>query len=161
MYRLLACLLFATSLPAMAQIYEYTDANGNKAFTNQPPPTGVNATPVELQPTNGANVPDFPPPAAPAPAASGNQQQTSNSNATTEDQHYTTDDGYDYYNNPGPAGPAGVDAVGADPGRGRAGTPRVDPVGADPGRGTAGSAAGDAVGADPGPGRAGGAGRGR
>ncbi|MEZ1513229.1 DUF4124 domain-containing protein, partial [Pseudomonas soli] len=28
-----SCLLLAAALPAMAQIYQYTDANGNKVFT--------------------------------------------------------------------------------------------------------------------------------
>ncbi|VFT28979.1 penicillin-binding protein [Pseudomonas aeruginosa] len=40
-----SCLLLAAALPAMAQIYQYTDANGNKVFTNQPP-DGVQAQTV-------------------------------------------------------------------------------------------------------------------
>jgi hypothetical protein len=123
MYRLLACLLFATSLPAMAQIYEYIDAQGNKAYTNQPPPTGVSTTPVELEPTNGA---DVPPPSATPPPSPAKQQpavpQTSNSSADSDDEDVQYDE--DYYDNlhrhPGPVGP---DAVGADPGRGHIGTP--------------------------------------
>jgi len=48
---LLACLLLALSLPAAAQIYSYTDANGNRVFTNEPP-QGSNAEVVQLPPTN-------------------------------------------------------------------------------------------------------------
>ena len=48
---LTACLLCALALPAAAQIYKYTDANGNTVFTNQPP-EGQAAETVELPPTN-------------------------------------------------------------------------------------------------------------
>ncbi|MDO8332845.1 MAG: DUF4124 domain-containing protein, partial [Pseudomonas sp.] len=48
---LLACLLLALSLPAVAQIYSYTDASGNRVFTNEPP-QGSNAEIVQLPPTN-------------------------------------------------------------------------------------------------------------
>jgi hypothetical protein len=48
---LTACLLCALALPAAAQIYKYTDANGNTVFTNQPP-EGQAAQSVELPPTN-------------------------------------------------------------------------------------------------------------
>jgi hypothetical protein len=48
---LLACLLLALSLPATAQIYSYTDANGNQVFTNEPP-QGSDAQAVQLNPTN-------------------------------------------------------------------------------------------------------------
>jgi hypothetical protein len=48
---LLACLLLALSLPAAAQIYSYTDANGNRVFTNEPP-QGSDAQAVQLNPTN-------------------------------------------------------------------------------------------------------------
>ena len=48
---LLACLLLALSLPASAQIYSYTDANGNRVFTNEPP-QGSDAQAVQLNPTN-------------------------------------------------------------------------------------------------------------
>ncbi|MBF7728575.1 DUF4124 domain-containing protein [Pseudomonas sp. N040] len=47
----LACLLMLLAIPASAQIYSYTDANGNKVFTNQPP-DGIDAAPVQLQPMN-------------------------------------------------------------------------------------------------------------
>ena len=40
MRTLLTCLLLALSLPATAQIYSYTDANGNTVYTNQPPEIG-------------------------------------------------------------------------------------------------------------------------
>lgn len=48
---LTACLLCALAMPAAAQIYKYTDANGNTVFTNQPP-EGQPAESVELKPTN-------------------------------------------------------------------------------------------------------------
>ena len=51
MRTLLTCLLLAISLPATAQIYSYTDANGNKVFTNQPP-EGIDAQTIDLPPTN-------------------------------------------------------------------------------------------------------------
>ena len=44
-------ILLLIALPATAQIYKYTDANGNTAYSNQPP-DGVNAQPVELPPLN-------------------------------------------------------------------------------------------------------------
>lgn len=48
---LTACLLCTLALPAAAQIYKYTDANGNTVFTNQPP-EGQSSETVELPPTN-------------------------------------------------------------------------------------------------------------
>ncbi|MFI8394749.1 DUF4124 domain-containing protein [Pseudomonas sp. Choline-02u-1] len=44
-------ILLLIALPAAAQIYKYTDANGNTAYSNQPP-DGVQAQPVELPPLN-------------------------------------------------------------------------------------------------------------
>lgn len=48
---LTACLLCTLALPAAAQIYKYTDSNGNTVFTNQPP-EGQSAESVDLPPTN-------------------------------------------------------------------------------------------------------------
>lgn len=48
---LLACLLLSLTLPATAQIYKYTDANGNTVFTNQPP-DGTKTEEVSLPTTN-------------------------------------------------------------------------------------------------------------
>ncbi len=48
---LTACLLCALALPASAEIYKYTDANGNTVFTNQKP-EGQDAEAVSLPPTN-------------------------------------------------------------------------------------------------------------
>ena len=48
---LTACLLCTLALPAAAQIYKYTDSNGNTVFTNQPP-EGQATESVELPPTN-------------------------------------------------------------------------------------------------------------
>lgn len=73
---LLICLLSsALAFPASAQIYKYTDANGNTAYSNQPP-DGAKAKPVELPPLNsvGPSTPrNEPPPAPPAeqPASAG------------------------------------------------------------------------------------------
>lgn len=68
---ILIALLLAAALPASAQIYKYTDANGKTVFTNQPP-TNVDAKPVELPPTNTVG------PQAPvaAPSDSGTQDQS-------------------------------------------------------------------------------------
>jgi hypothetical protein len=44
-------LLLLLALPAAAQIYKYTDADGNTAYSNQPP-EGVPAQAVELPPLN-------------------------------------------------------------------------------------------------------------
>ncbi|MFR0692358.1 DUF4124 domain-containing protein [Enterobacterales bacterium AE_CKDN230030158-1A_HGKHYDSX7] len=67
---ILTALLLAAALPASAQIYKYTDANGKTVFTNQPP-TNVDAKPVELPPTNTVG------PQAPvaAPANGGSDSQ--------------------------------------------------------------------------------------
>lgn len=56
-------LLLIFMAPAMAQIYKYTDDNGNTVFTNQPP-DGVAADTVELPPANTVNIrtPEPPPP---------------------------------------------------------------------------------------------------
>ncbi|MBC3269555.1 DUF4124 domain-containing protein [Pseudomonas sp. SWRI81] len=70
MGRTLLYILLLTALPAVAQIYKYTDANGNTAYSNQPP-DGVQAQPVELPPLN--RVEPQTPAAAPAPAAAERQ----------------------------------------------------------------------------------------
>jgi hypothetical protein len=44
-------ILLLIALPAAAQIYKYTDADGNTAYSNQPP-DGVKAQPIELSPLN-------------------------------------------------------------------------------------------------------------
>jgi hypothetical protein len=44
-------ILLLIALPTTAQIYKYTDAQGNTAYSNQPP-DGVTAQPVELPPLN-------------------------------------------------------------------------------------------------------------
>ena len=68
---LLACLLLILSLPAAAQIYSYTDAKGNKVFTNEPP-QGSDAKAVDLPPTNSIAAP-------PAASTNGNASPASNS----------------------------------------------------------------------------------
>ncbi|RAI66322.1 DUF4124 domain-containing protein [Pseudomonas fluorescens] len=44
-------ILLLIVLPATAQIYKYTDANGATAYSNQPP-DGVSAQPIDLPPLN-------------------------------------------------------------------------------------------------------------
>lgn len=68
MRRYLACLLLLICVPAMAQIYKYTDANGNTAFSNQPP-DGASAEAVELKPLNSIEAQR---PVAPASTATQN-----------------------------------------------------------------------------------------
>lgn len=75
MRRSLICLLLLIALPAAAQIYKYTDANGNAAFSNQPP-DGVRAQVVELPPLNSVDTQKMLSPAttAPNPPSSGEAQ---------------------------------------------------------------------------------------
>jgi len=79
MGRSLLLLLLAVALPAAAQIYKYTDASGNTAYSNQPP-DGTAAQTVELPPLNSVGQQQsytlpLPTPAtaapAPAPANTG------------------------------------------------------------------------------------------
>jgi hypothetical protein len=63
-------ILLLIALPAAAQIYKYTDAAGNTAYSNQPP-DGVKAEAVELPPLN--SVERQAPPVPPATAVSQNQ----------------------------------------------------------------------------------------
>lgn len=56
-------LLLIISAPAIAEIYKYTDAQGNTVFTNQPP-EGISAERVELPPANTVTIQ---PSAAPPP----------------------------------------------------------------------------------------------
>lgn len=67
MRRSLVCLLLLVALPAAAQIYKYTDANGNTAYTNQPP-EGTKAQVVDLPPLPSINTVK-PAPATPAAPA--------------------------------------------------------------------------------------------
>lgn len=62
----LPLLLLLFALPAVAQIYKYTDANGNTAYSSQPP-NGTKAETVDLPPLNSVNTvaPVTPPPAPP------------------------------------------------------------------------------------------------
>ncbi|MHC8409070.1 DUF4124 domain-containing protein [Pseudomonas sp. Hz4] len=64
-------ILLLIALPAAAQIYKYTDANGNTAYSNQPP-DGVKAQPVELPPLNRV---ESQPPGEPAPPAEANGRE--------------------------------------------------------------------------------------
>ena len=67
----LALVLLLLALPAVAQIYKYTDANGNTAFSNQPP-DGMKAETVDLPPLNSVGTAA---PAPPSPSPSQNQTQ--------------------------------------------------------------------------------------
>lgn len=64
----LACLLLLVCLPAMAQIYKYTDANGNTAYSNQPP-DGARAEVIELKPLNSIEPRTTAAPTSPAPSS--------------------------------------------------------------------------------------------
>ncbi|MHC8348273.1 DUF4124 domain-containing protein [Pseudomonas sp. RT4P38] len=64
-------ILLLIALPAAAQIYKYTDADGNTAYSNQPP-DGVKAQPVELPPLNRA---ESQAPGGPAPPAEANARE--------------------------------------------------------------------------------------
>jgi hypothetical protein len=69
MQRLLLLMIACLCLPGVAdaQIYSWTDAQGNVVFSDQKPPPGVTSRSVELQP-----LPTVPAaPAAPSPAAGG------------------------------------------------------------------------------------------
>ncbi|MGE8153781.1 DUF4124 domain-containing protein [Pseudomonas vancouverensis] len=57
-------ILLLIALPAAAQIYKYTDADGNTAYSNQPP-DGVKAQPLDLPPLNSVQTQS---PGTPAPA---------------------------------------------------------------------------------------------
>lgn len=52
---LLICLLLSLALPASAQIYKYTDANGNTVFTDTPP-EGQPRENIELPKTNSVTM---------------------------------------------------------------------------------------------------------
>jgi hypothetical protein len=67
MRRILTCLLLTLALPASAQIYTYTDANGNTVFTDQLP-QGQAAQSVELPATNTVEM------SAPSVPASGSRE---------------------------------------------------------------------------------------
>ncbi|MGH8419557.1 MAG: DUF4124 domain-containing protein [Pseudomonas sp.] len=69
----LALVLLLLALPAVAQIYKYTDANGNTAFSNQPP-DGTKAETVDLPPLNSVETAG-PTPAVPAPPQNQTQAQ--------------------------------------------------------------------------------------
>lgn len=70
---MLMLVLLASAGPAMAGIYKYTDANGNTAYSNQPP-DGVAAQPVELPPLN--SIEPQAPSAQPAQAPTGEQPRS-------------------------------------------------------------------------------------
>lgn len=67
------CLLLAVALPASAQIYKYTDAAGNTAYSSQKP-EGVKAETVELPPLNSIESQPRTAPAIKAPLAVTPQQ---------------------------------------------------------------------------------------
>jgi hypothetical protein len=70
MGRTLLYILLLIALPAAAQIYKYTDANGNTVYSDHSP-DGVKAQPVELPPLNRVEPQT---PNAPAAPESDNRQ---------------------------------------------------------------------------------------
>jgi hypothetical protein len=68
-------ILLLIALPAAAQIYKYTDANGNTAYSDHPP-DGIKAQPVEL-PTLNSVAPQSP--GQPAPTAKANSPENPHS----------------------------------------------------------------------------------
>ncbi|MGV8919389.1 MAG: DUF4124 domain-containing protein [Pseudomonas sp.] len=76
MRRSLIYLLLLVTLPAVAQIYKYTDANGNTAFSSQPP-NGKPSETVELPPLNSVDIKKpIVQPTAPTSAAQNQAQDT-------------------------------------------------------------------------------------
>lgn len=74
-------LLLLLALPAAAQIYKYTDAEGNTAYSNQPP-QGIPAQTVELPPLNSI---ERQTPANPdTPTASEDREEPRNAYETLE-----------------------------------------------------------------------------
>ncbi|WP_282358462.1 DUF4124 domain-containing protein [Pseudomonas sp. PS01303] len=65
-------ILLLIALPAAAQIYKYTDANGNTVYSDHSP-DGVQAQPVELPPLN--RVEPQAPSAPPAPVSDNRELQ--------------------------------------------------------------------------------------
>ncbi|WP_339448223.1 DUF4124 domain-containing protein [Pseudomonas sp. EA_5y_Pfl2_R50] len=70
MGRIVLYILLLIALPAVAQIYKYTDANGNTVYSDHSP-DGVQAQPVELPPIN--SVETQAPGTPPAPEADNRQ----------------------------------------------------------------------------------------
>jgi hypothetical protein len=56
--RFFLLLLAATSWPADAQVYRWTDANGTVHYSNAAPPAGVKAVTVDIEAKPGAPSPD-------------------------------------------------------------------------------------------------------
>ncbi|MCL6704327.1 DUF4124 domain-containing protein [Pseudomonas sp. T1.Ur] len=77
-------LLLLLALPAAAQIYKYTDADGNTAYSNQPP-DGVPAQAVELPPLNSVEL------QAPANPDTSPTQEDNNAPRKTYEQLELTD----------------------------------------------------------------------
>ncbi|MGF6670798.1 MULTISPECIES: DUF4124 domain-containing protein [Pseudomonas] len=73
-------ILLLIALPAAAQIYKYTDANGHTVYSDHSP-DGVQAQPVELPPLNSVE-PQAP--RAPAPASTDNRPAARNAYAVLE-----------------------------------------------------------------------------
>lgn len=65
---LLICLLLSLAFSATAQIYKYTDANGNTVFTDQPP-EGQASENIQLPATNSVSMPVPSAPTAPVTEA--------------------------------------------------------------------------------------------
>jgi hypothetical protein len=90
MYRSLVCLLLLVSLPVAAEIYKYTDAQGNTAYSNQPP-DGIKTQTVELPPLNSIE-PPAPSAQAPQPRQPDNAEPTQAAYGTLELTDLPTDE---------------------------------------------------------------------
>lgn len=73
-------LLLSLTFSATAQIYKYTDANGNTAYSNQPP-DGTRSQAVDLPPLNSV---ERQPPAPPHASPTQNDRQQADSVAAYE-----------------------------------------------------------------------------
>ena len=91
--RLFLCLIFASATP-LAQVYQSTDAEGNKVFSDQPTPESIEVDVNQPNVADPVTVPDAPaePPAASEPPP----QPTTQEPIENTDSTYDDDDDDDY-----------------------------------------------------------------
>lgn len=95
--RLSLCLIFA-SATSLAQVYQSTDADGNKVFSDQPTPESIEVDVNQPNVADPVTVPDAPaePPAASEPPP----QPTTQEPIESADGNYDDDDGDCIYRRP-------------------------------------------------------------